>query len=562
MKKRSIALAGLVLGACTIPQPIDPPGGGGGNPPPTTSAPTTTAPAPAPSAAPRLGTNLSGTDDWNTEIQFADLFKISRPWTSGSATEWDDKRPFDLDERGWIRSLAPGQVARTLLFSDHTHFRPGVYDLTYNGIGKLEISRPTTEVAPGHLTIDLSDNTTPTLFITLVETDPANPIRDIKITAPGGTCIDKPTVYALDASGCADGQYLPFLGNTERILFNPDFLARTEGYQALRYMDFMRTNNSTLSAWADRPEVADARWNVNGVPMEVLVELSNRTNAHPWFTMPHLADDDFMRNAAALVRDRLEPGLIAYVEFSNEVWNSQFEQHKWAGDRGMALGLDPTPWGAAWLYYAQRSTEMHKIWAEVFGGRERLHMVTASQAGNSYVAEQIMGFGDTAAWTDSLAVAPYFGEVPNTEERGNELRAMTPSQFLDHAETVLLPEAIGHMRDNKAVADRFGVVLTAYEGGQHNVAGPVLHNYPEIVKLFDDVNRDPRMGALYTQYLNAWEATGGGLFEHFVNVSAWSKWGYWGALEHVQQTSSPKYDALMAYLSRGARATVDPLPPA
>jgi hypothetical protein len=486
---------------------------------------------------------------------------MSRPWTSGSATAWDDKRPIDVDEHGWVRSLAPGQIARTMLFSDHTNFRPGTYDLTYTGVGKLEISRPTTEVAPGHLTIDLTDTSTPTLYLNVVETDPANPIRDIKLTAPGGTCVDQPMVFAADASGCAAGQYLAFLGNTARIMFNPDFLARTEGYQSLRFMVPMMTNDSTLSTWADRPEPADVRWNVNGWPVEVMVELSNRLNSHPWFTMPHLADDDFVRNFAAMVRDRLEPGLAAYVEYSNEVWNSQFTQNKWAGEQGMALGLDPTPWGAAWLFYAKRSTEIHKLWAEVFGGRERLHMVTASQAGNSFVAEQIMGFGDTAVWTDSLAVAPYFGEVPNTEARGNELRAMTTGQYLDYAETVLLPEAIGFMRDNKAVADRFGVKLTAYEGGQHMVTGWALLDDPAINQLFTNANHDPRMGTLYTQYLNAWEATGGGLFEHFVNVGSWGRFGRWGALETVQQTSSPKYDALMTYLNLGVRATADPLRP-
>lgn len=68
------------------------------------------------------------------------------------------------------------------------------------------------------------------------------------------------------------------------------------------------------------------------------------------------------------------------------------------------------------------------------------------------------------------------------------------------------------------------------------------------------------MGALYTRYLNAWEANGGGLFEHFMNVGSWGRWGRWGALETVQQPSSPKYDALMLYLNLGTRATADSLP--
>ena len=65
-----------------------------------------------------IGTNVSGLDDWSTEFTFVDVFKQSRPWFSGSASVWQDQRPLDLDEHGWVRSLLSGQVARTLMFWD------------------------------------------------------------------------------------------------------------------------------------------------------------------------------------------------------------------------------------------------------------------------------------------------------------------------------------------------------------------------------------------------------------------------------------------------------------
>jgi hypothetical protein len=503
------------------------------------------------SAAPRLGTNVEGLADWAVEMPFTDLFKSSRPWISGAVGVWDDGRTVDVDDNGWVRSLAPGQVARTAVLTDHTDFRPGIYDFTYVGTGRFDFGRPATEVAPGHFQIDLSDGA-PTFIFNIVETDPADPIRNIVITQPGGVCADTLTKYAPDESACAPGQYLPFVGNTEQILFNPDFLAVTVPYESVRFMNWLATNNSTLAAWADRPQMTDARWTINGVPIEMMVALANQLDVHPWFTLSHLGDDDYVRNFAILVRDQLEPGLIAYVEYSNEVWNSGFQQHHWAAERGAELGLADTPWGNAWLYYAKRATEVHKLWVEVFGGRERLHLVTASHVASGFVAEQILGFGDTAAWTDSLSIAPYFGDVPNTEEAAAPLRTMTTQQYLDHIEADVLPEVIADIDENKAVADRFGVALTAYEGGQHFVAGWALIDDPAINKLFDDVNRDPRMGQIYTRYLDAWEAAGGGLFEHFVNVSKWLKWGRWGALESLYQGTSPKFDALMAYGAKGS----------
>ncbi len=513
---------------------------------PSTTPPTTLPP-------PRLGTNLSGPVDWSVEMPFIDQFKTSRNWISGTADVFDDQRPLDVDADGWVRSLVPGQMARTVVLTDHSEYRPGLYDVTYQGSGTLVFNAPgpATQVGPGHYRVDMSSGQ-PSMFMTITATDPANPIRNIIVTPPGGTCAEFPETFAADAGSCPAGQYVPFFGNSERLLFHPDFLGKTAPYELIRFMDWMLTNDSLQSSWANRPKVDDARWSVKGIPVEIMVELANRLDVYPWFTLPHLADDDYMRNFAVMVRDRLEPKLTAYVEFSNEVWNSQFQQTRWAGERGVELGFAPadTPWEAGWKYYALRSTEMHKIWVDVFGGRSRLHLVTASQAVSSYVSEQILSFRDTAQWTDSLAIAPYIGEVPNSEAELAPLRSMTVDQYLDRMETKLLPDAQKAIADSKAAADKFGVRLTAYEGGQHVVLGLAVHNDDVLNTLFDNVNRHPRMGAIYTTYLNFWEASGGSVFAHFVNIASWSKYGRWGALESPRQVSSPKFGALMAYLAK------------
>src|SRR4051812_36798627 len=70
-----------------------------------------------PSAALRsqLGTNLDFLVDWSTAMPFVDLMKTSRPWISGTINDFDGGPALELDEHGWIRSLRPGQVARTLM---------------------------------------------------------------------------------------------------------------------------------------------------------------------------------------------------------------------------------------------------------------------------------------------------------------------------------------------------------------------------------------------------------------------------------------------------------------
>jgi len=92
------------------------------------------------------------------------------------------------------------------------------------------------------------------------------------------------------------------------------------------------TNSSGIRSWADRCDALDIRQGsgaggtpsepiVNGMSVEYMVQLANDLNANPWFNMPHMADDDFVRNFATYVRDHLKPGLTAYVEWSNEIWN-------------------------------------------------------------------------------------------------------------------------------------------------------------------------------------------------------------------------------------------------
>ena len=84
-----------------------------------------------------IGSNLAGVVDYSRDIPFVDLFKSSRPWISGSAKKWDDKRPIDLDEHGWVRSLMPGQVARTLMLTTGGH-PGGEFIVVYDGRGEID----------------------------------------------------------------------------------------------------------------------------------------------------------------------------------------------------------------------------------------------------------------------------------------------------------------------------------------------------------------------------------------------------------------------------------------
>jgi hypothetical protein len=81
-----------------------------------------------------LGTNLSRLDDWSAEYAFTDAFKESRPWFSGTPATFDDGRPIDVDEHGWLRSLQQGQIAKTLMMNAvGLHYPAGRYTVTWDG---------------------------------------------------------------------------------------------------------------------------------------------------------------------------------------------------------------------------------------------------------------------------------------------------------------------------------------------------------------------------------------------------------------------------------------------
>src|SRR5439155_15705415 len=81
--------------------------------------------------------------------------------------------------------------------------------------------------------------------------------------------------------------------------------------------------------WEERCKPTDPQYTGNnGGPYEIAIELGNRADKDIWLNIPALADDDFVRQIGQLVRDKLRPDLHCYIEYSNEVWNGQFQQYK------------------------------------------------------------------------------------------------------------------------------------------------------------------------------------------------------------------------------------------
>ncbi len=493
--------------------------------------------AAADQARPRLGTNLAGPADWNTELPFVDVFRLSRKWISQRrGTGWGKGPPLELDEHGWVKRLEPNCWAETLLCTIRGgHYPSGRYTVLYEGRGRLEFggAARVVESRPGRLVIDV-DSSRGTIFLKLVETDPNDYVRNIRVLMPGfeRTWRDNP--------------------------FHPTFLKRWKGVACFRFMDWMKTNGSSVRTWSERPTLSDATFTTKGVPLEWMIDLCNRQDADAWFCMPHMADDDYVRRFAQMVRDRLKPDRKVYIEYSNEVWNNLFPQSRYAREQARRLGIGPKdrPWEGGGMYYAKRSVEIFRIWEDVFGGTDRLVRVLAWQAVNPWWMDHIvLPYEDAYKHADALGIAPYVAmNVPGRGGRRNmptadQVARWSVDQVLDYVEQKSLPRAVRAMRECKKVADKYGLLLVAYEGGQHLVGVRGGENNERLTELFHAANRHPRMGRIYDRYLSAWVEVGGDLFCNFSSVSRWSKWGSWGVLEYYDEDpkSSPKFMALMRW---------------
>ena len=332
-----------------------------------------------------------------------------------------------------------------------------------------------------------------------------------------------------------------------------------------------------------------------GVPVEILVALLEELGTDGWFTLPHRADDAYVRNFAEYVDENLDPARKAYVEYSNEVWNGRFAQATWTADQAEAL------WGdrdAALQYHGMRAAEVAEIWTDVFGdaAKDRLVNVIATHTGwLGYEADlleaplsQKMGNPAPVEAFDAYAVSGYFGGVLGLADRQDmvqgwleESRTRAETQagaegltgadaeayVAEHQYDFATSQAALELRDgalsgnpedtladlglrvwphHAAVAQSYGLDLIMYEGGSHVVGLGALVDDKTLTEFFYHLNYSDEMGALYTTLLENWRAVGGQLFGAYVDVFAPVKWGSWGARRHLGD-DNPRWNALVSF---------------
>ncbi len=399
------------------------------------------------------------------------------------------------------------------------------------------------------------------------------------IYSPGSSCSGCP-------SSCTVGTNEALFNSGET--FNPDFINRMQPFKAFRMMNWQAIISNTLSDWNFRRSPTWIFWNdspsiafqyhgpaggniVDGVPIEAQVALCNKINADCWFNMPVLANDTYITNMATLVHNGttdssghvwagLNSGLKAYTEYGNELWNFQLcstpgglftENCQWAvADLDISFypqdtGFSNQPFNSNQNVQALQAVRIAKMWRSAWGAdSSRIKGVFGGWAAVPTQAQTntIWGLGITdpgpnnigptyytgtvGSNLDVLAIAPYIG---NGGCPGADLNAFFAQAASDET------DALSEVPTNKTIANSFSLVLDFYESGFQYTGGSTLCR---------DAMRDPRAGTMYTDYYTQSKNDGADLMTHFMSVGPFNASGYYGSLESIVETTSPRYDAL------------------
>ncbi|MEZ5448475.1 MAG: hypothetical protein R3E89_05510 [Thiolinea sp.] len=569
--------------------------------------------------SPSLGINLEAPQPEADEVggqpvPFVDLFRIARPFPEFSCTHiqydsngWPITIPAECDSEENATFHTPTWATTLMLRYVPVGAIPsGKYTVLYEGSGNLQYSgiasKLTGESNQGRDIIQITPELIQSrgaagLRLQLKDVDIANPVKNIRIVMPGGTCEGNPFVRVESADGCPAGRYQSFVEQLEAdrnaMVFNPDYLNFLRDFKVIRTMNFMEasprnpcyklTDDEYTTCllqeftWSDRARMTQASWGGSartdllkrygrGAPLEVVVALVNTLNRDPWFNIPHNATDDYVERFATYVRDHLKPNLKAHIEYTNEPWNGIFWASLYVREKGR--DLDSNPYRAGYKYYASRAVDIFKIWHDVFGGSERLVRILNTYHPDEFMSRNMLSFNGNHQFVDAIASAPYF---QGCWDRAANAACADEDKVPLLMKDISSVDDIFNVLDNPAdpygisainnwskvqaqVAKDFNVHLFTYEGGQHLTvnwgdASISTARKNSLLDLFRAANRDRRMAGRYSQLLNGWKNNGGELFMLYTLPQTYHKFGTFGIKEQLGQErfAAPKYDMSMQF---------------
>lgn len=412
---------------------------------------------------------------------------------------------------------------------------------------------------------------------------------------------NNPRFYWPDPATAGDYPKISRIVRTDRIAlhdsgerWNPDFIADVDGLMSvLRVMDAAGINDSRVQMLSDIPPVTSPR--LSPWPPDIYVDLCNRLGIDCYICIPHRmvlehspAHQDrtntsftgniltaeaiaYVQRVDALLHDDLR----IYVEYSNEYWNSAFDQFHETWSAATAAGWDTASGFHPSYFGAKINALLFRDLKAAFGNRAaaRLICVVGTQAANTAITQRLLGGqrwldeeGATdwfapASVIDAVAIAPYLGSswIETGTEAADFLAYIrqdpAPSQTDVNTYMVGRLQALGldtqpinWINDQADLTDGYDLPLIMYEGGTHvlhffSVAGVTTADVDEMAPWLTAFSYSMDHWALEEPILNAWASRGGGPYDSFslfYRPNRFGAWGHYRVLGQVDPASAAK----------------------
>jgi hypothetical protein len=494
-----------------------------------------------------MGMNIPEQRYYSELVMYNDLQKTANEFLSSDISgDWDtgmmDEIPLDSagyplelpvatsnGQSTWVKYLITNIVAgEHILYFDGTG--------TFGGVASLE--------GDGYYHINFTGTGSNTV-IDILTSAVGDPIRNIRVV---------PAIYS-------EVQVVP--------LFRTDVLTALDDFKVLRCMSYTATNNCILNTQRVLPTYFTQSRPEVGACYEHSIELAEITGKDLWINVPHMASDDYITEMATLFRDTLDPSIKIYLEYSNELWNWQFDQAIYVLENAPGATdqyvmddlnvIDPT----ASTLHPEKDAYMHartfRLWTAVFGGEMSTRVIRVAAVQGGYVAtvERVVEylFLTDGIGADVLSPTAYF---PLDEEVHDKWLVDFAEDNLtyDSMYTDIVPYVEDNTKDllNQAIANLYNIPMIAYEGGQH--MQPYNQQDWNYSQMLWDFQIQPQMYELYKKNFERITSNGVDfkLFTAFSFVGEReSKYGSWGHLETMNQiggdytTIAPKYQALLDF---------------
>ena len=273
----------------------------------------------------RLGTNTNEVREDNSSVPFLNLFRSAIPFAN--THPWLSSKQVVYNNDGWPVDLKGGVAGTKFLNRLPSGTVPdGLYTVLYDGKGRLRYGNDARlhKRQPGRDLIRISSGKDKILNATLVieQLNTNNPLRNIRILPPGGICKGQPFKRISSTKDCGNTPFLAFEKHYDSIVFNPDYLNFMIDFRVIRFMNQSGMTRNPVEHWQQRNQMSKATWagkqGQRGAPVEIMVALANTLDADAWFSMPHRANDEYIKRFAKYVAANLKPQLRVYIEYSNE----------------------------------------------------------------------------------------------------------------------------------------------------------------------------------------------------------------------------------------------------